>query len=450
VIARIHYDVQILFGMNKWPEHSALSLDRGRLILVGLLFAFSLISYFDRTIMSIAGPQLMKDFAISPTQMGAVYSAFILGYALLMIPGGHLVDRLGSRLTLALMGIFSAVFTGLIVLAGTPGLSSLLGLVPALFAIRLGLGVVTAPLYPACARMTANWIPVVYHARIQAFIIAGSSAGAAISPVLFAWMLMHFRWRVSFVIAASATAALGIVWLWYARDHPPGATRAPRRQSELERAPWMKLFADRNLMLLTFAYGTLGYFQYIFFYWIYYYFGEVLHVGTEGSAKYSTLLFLTEGTIMPVGGLVSDRLTRAFGAQVGRRIVPMLGLTLSAAFTYAGTVAPGISAVVVCLSLAFGLAACCEGPFWACVTEIAGERVGAASSILNTGAQVGGFFSPILTPYIASRAGWSWGLYVGSLVAMSGVLAIYLVDVRPGRQTGYSTKGAKPAAEAVP
>jgi MFS family permease len=49
----------------------------------------------------------MKDFAISPAQMGAIYSAFILGYALLMIPGGYLSDRLGARFTLALMGIFS-------------------------------------------------------------------------------------------------------------------------------------------------------------------------------------------------------------------------------------------------------------------------------------------------------------------------------------------------------
>jgi ACS family glucarate transporter-like MFS transporter len=436
--------------MRKWPEHSALSLDIKRLIIVALLFAFSLVSYFDRTIMSIAGPQLMKDFAISPTQMGAIYSAFILGYALLMIPGGHLSDRLGSRITLALMGVFSAVFTGLIVLAGKPGLSAFLGIVPALFVIRLGLGGVTAPLYPACARMTANWIPVVYHARIQGFIIAGSAAGAAISPVLFAWMVMHFRWRLSFIIAASATAVLGIGWLWYARDYPPGVIRLPQRRARRERASWMKLLADRNLMLLTFAYGTLGYFQYIFFYWIYYYFGEVLHLGAQSSAKYTTLLFLTEGTIMPLGGLVSDRLTRRYGAQLGRRVVPMLGLTLSVVFTYAGTVTSGVGAVVTCLSLAFGLAACCEGPFWACVTEMAGERVGAASSILNTGAQVGGVFAPILTPYIASRAGWSWGLYVGNLVAMSGVVAIYLADVRPGKLTEYAATGAEPAAESVP
>jgi len=298
--------------------------------------------------------------------------------------------------------------------------------------------------------MIANWIPVVYHARIQGLIIAGSSAGAAISPVLFAWMVMQFRWRLSFVMAAFTTAVLGIGWLWLSRDYPSGITRPAQSRTGRERANWGKLFADRNLMLLTFAYGTLGYFQYIFFYWIYYYFGEVLHLGAQSSAKYTTLLFLTEGTIMPLGGLVSDRLTRGYGAQLGRRIVPLVGLTLSVVFTYAGTVASGVGAVVICLSLAFGLAACCEGPFWACVTEIAGERVGAASSILNTGAQVGGFFAPILTPYIASRAGWSWGLYVGSLVAMSGVVAIYLADVRPGKQTEFSAAGAEPAPETVP
>ena len=409
------------------------SLHKAGLVVVALLFGFSLISYFDRTIMSIAGPQFIRDFGVSPTQMGAVYSAFILGYALLMIPGGYLSDRLGPRLTLGLMAVSSAAFTGLIVLAGKPGLGAYIGIVPALFAMRLGLGIVTAPLYPACARMTANWIPAAYHARVQGFIIAGSSAGAAISPLLFTWLVLHVRWRISFIIAACATAALGIFWLWYARDYPHGVSR-PLESTTEPKPAWTKIFANRNLMLLTFAYGTLGYFQYIFFYWIYYYFGEVLHIGEQGSAKYTTILFLTEGAIIPAGGLLSDHLTGRYGAQFGRRIVPMLGLTLSAVFTYAGTIVTGIGAVVACLSLAFGLAACCEGPFWASVTEMAGEQVGAASSVLSAGAQVGGFFAPILTPYIASHAGWSWGLYAGGLVSMSGVLAIYLADVRPAKR----------------
>src|SRR5262249_34060047 len=143
---------------------------------------------------------------------------------------------------------------------------------------------------------------------------------------------------------------------------------------------WMSLFTNRNLMLLTFAYGALGYFQYIFFYWMYYYFGEVLRLGSRTSAVYTTILFLTEGALMPMGGFVSDRLTVRYGAQFGRRVVPISGLTLAAILLYGGTNSSGFLAVA-CFSLAFGFAACCEGPFWATVTEMSGERLGRASSI---------------------------------------------------------------------
>src|SRR5438309_4128123 len=124
------------------------------------MIAFSMMSYFDRTIMSIAGPQIMKEFDLSATQMGSVYSAFILSYAIMMIPAGHVADQLGPRLTLLLMGLSAAMFTGLTALGGKPGLGSVLGVVPALLAIRLGLGVGTVPLYPAAAKMSSHWIPI--------------------------------------------------------------------------------------------------------------------------------------------------------------------------------------------------------------------------------------------------------------------------------------------------
>ena len=165
--------------MKSWPTRNA---NRKSLTIVGLLFAFSTLSYFDRTIISIAGPSMMRDFHLSATQMGAIYSAFIFGYALLMIPGGYFTDRLGPRRTLALMGWSSSAFTALTFLGGTPLLGAYFGIVPLLVAIRFGMGAGTAPLYPACAKATANWIPRLYHARVQGLIIAGSSVGAALSP----------------------------------------------------------------------------------------------------------------------------------------------------------------------------------------------------------------------------------------------------------------------------
>jgi ACS family glucarate transporter-like MFS transporter len=185
---------------------------------------------------------------------------------------------------------------------------------------------------------------------------------------------------------------------------------------------------DRNLALITLAYFAHGYFDFIFFYWIYYYFGEVRHMGYSLSATYTTCLFVTMMVMMPLGGWISDRLSAAYGPSVGRRMVPLTALALASLLLFVGVKAPGNVSAVALLSLAIGFSSCCEGPFWSLAIDVGGSRAGAACGILNFGGNLGGFFAPILTPFIASRAGWSWGLYSGSLVIMIGVVACYLLD----------------------
>jgi len=165
-------------------------------------------SYFDRTIMSIAGPEIMKEFGVAPERMGWVYSSAILSYAIFMIPGGDLADRMGPRKTLLLMGLSAALFTALTPFGGHPALA-FLGVVPVLIAIRFAFGAVSSPIYTACARMCAVWIPTHYLARVQAFIIAGACLGGAVSPIVFSWLISVFRWRGSFYIAGAITALLG-------------------------------------------------------------------------------------------------------------------------------------------------------------------------------------------------------------------------------------------------
>lgn len=50
-----------------------------------MMFATA-INYFGRVIMSIAGPDIMKHYGLSETQLGGVYSAFGATYLLAMIP----------------------------------------------------------------------------------------------------------------------------------------------------------------------------------------------------------------------------------------------------------------------------------------------------------------------------------------------------------------------------
>jgi MFS family permease len=55
------------------------------------------ITYLDRVTISVARPDVARDLDLSPTQMGYVFSAFYLAYALFEIPSGWWGDRVGTR-----------------------------------------------------------------------------------------------------------------------------------------------------------------------------------------------------------------------------------------------------------------------------------------------------------------------------------------------------------------
>ena len=405
------------------PATQPTRLTGSQITLVALMAVLSGMSYFDRTIMSIAGPGIMKEFHISETSMGAVYSAFLLAYTICMTPGGWLTDRFGPRRVLTATVLGTALLTGLTALCGDPGLGAIFGVVPTFLVVRFLFGVTAAPLYPATGRMAANWIPMTSQGWVQALIMAGAAWGAALSPIVFSRMIAAYGWRVSFWIAAAGAAVLGIVWFRSVRDHPPSQAVAKAASQ------WGALLTNRNLLLLTLGYFLTNYFEYIFFYWIYYYFGEIRHLGKSETALASTILFLAMGVMTPLGGKLSDRLVLRYGLKVGRRSVAMAGMGLSAVLLYLGASGFGVVATVALLSLAFGSAASSEGPFWSTAIEISGEQAGAACGIFNTGGNLGGMLAPVLTPMIAVHFGWAGGLYFGSLMVLIGMLTWLLIDL---------------------
>jgi ACS family glucarate transporter-like MFS transporter len=399
---------------------------------VALMFGLSAMSYFDRTIMSIAGPEIMKEFEISETGMGTVFSAFIVSYAIFMAPGGRLADRFGPRKVLFLAGMGTALFTGLTGLTGGAWLGASFGVVASLLIIRFLFGICTAPLYPALGRMTAAWFPASAVARVQAITISGAPLGGAISPVMFAALIGTFGWRWSFGWAAIVTAVLYGVWHWYARDTPRDYGRevagaAASSRVEEGRFPWQALLTNRNLLLLTAGYFCLNYFQYIFYYWIYYYFGEVRGMSRSDSATYVTFLMLTIAVMTPLGGWIADRLSPRLGINKARRLVSVTGLSLSAVLLYVGSSGLDIVPTVVLLSLAVGCGAAAEGPFWATAIETGGENAGVAGGIMNSGGNVGGILSPTLTPIIAAYFGWEASLHFASLLVALSVLIWFFI-----------------------
>jgi ACS family glucarate transporter-like MFS transporter len=391
-----------------------------------LMFGFSLMSYFDRTILSVAAPGIIKEFSLSETEMGVVFSAFQFSYMLVMIPGGRWADRFGPRLVLAAMGAGAGIFTALLAAAGRPGLGALIGIVPAFVLMRLAFGVVTAPLYPTTARMNANWIPAGLRSRVQGIVNSGAGFGGAVSPMLFSWMIRSAGWRQSFVLAGGVTIAGALVWYFTVRDRPHGA--APSTGASAPPPRWRPLLKDANLQWLTAGYFAVDYFEYIFFYWLYYYLGEVRKLSPSDTAFYTTLPFVAFLVMVPLGGWAADRIASAMGARKGLRLVGAAGLGLSAVFLCVGVNMADINLAVGLISLALGFCAISDVVFWTATIGIAGEQTGAACGILNTGGNLGGFFAPLLTPVIARQFGWSAGLYFGGFVALLGLFSWFRID----------------------
>jgi len=399
-----------------------------RSIIVLLMILYSMMSYFDRTIISVAGADIMRTFQLSETQMGSVYSAFVLGYAFAMIPGGFLVDRFGPACTLTAVGIGSALFTALTAYGIRPALGAWLAVLPSLIVVRVLLGITTAPLYPSCARMIGDQFSRMRRALIWGFVAAGAGLGSALSPVIFSWSLSRYDWRGLFGLAACGTAMLAIAWWLCVRDLPRRMEKEVGPSTGISLRSLYELLKNRNVLLLSLGYFTVSYFEYIFFYWIYYYFKEVRNLPQSQVTLYTTMIFLSWVLMTPTGGFVSDLLVRKIGSR-GRAMVAVPTMIASVILFIIGTRTTEAYWTGFLYALSFGLMSSSDGPFWSSTVQVGRDKAGAACGILNTGSNVGGFIAPVLTPAIASVLGWTAALYFACGVAFLGAGAWFFVNL---------------------
>src|SRR3984893_19166641 len=154
-----------------------------RWFLVFWLFVLSAVSYLDRVNISIAGGSIAEAYHLSDVQLGKVFSAMLLGYALFQTVGGRLADRFGPRRVLtggvAWWGIFTAL-TGLVP-------ANIAGAVFVFVAVRFLLGAGEAVIYPSANQFVARWIPTTERGIANGWIFDGVGAGAGLTPLLITY-----------------------------------------------------------------------------------------------------------------------------------------------------------------------------------------------------------------------------------------------------------------------
>ncbi len=410
---------------------------RTRWAILGLLFLISVITYIDRVNISVTAKDMMPALNLTPIEMGQVFSAFVLGYALFQIPGGWLGDRFGPRLVLTAAVIWWSVFTILTALAASLPTATVFGTVGSLILMRFLIGVGEAAALPNFARTVANWFGPNERGFGMGLAIGGLGVGSALTPPLTAWLMLTYNWQTPFYVAGIAGIFIALLWYVFATDRPEQHPRVNQQElniikrdvnthrsnhHEKTRIPWRAFTRNKSVWLMTLSYTCLGYVAYVYLSWFFLYLVNVRGFDVLEGAFFAAGPFIAITILCPLGGWVSDRCCEIWGITIGRSSVGCIGMAGAAALIAAGVQITEPYTAIVLLSLGAGSLYFSVGSFWASTIDLSKSHSGTLSGIMNTGANLGGTLSPTLTPWLAEQFGWTVSLQVAATIAFMGAM----------------------------
>jgi len=412
----------------------------------GFLLAIISLTYIDRINISVAATHIKTEFALSDIEIGAILSAFVLGYALFQIPGGVLVDVVGPKRLLSLAIVLWSVFTALTALAGELPLARWVGLSWSFIIMRFLVGMGEAPALPGANKIVGLWMAPRERALGNGIFIAGLGLGGALTPPLIVWLMETWGWRTSFWITASLGLPLLASWAFYATDRPEDHPRVNPAELALIRGsvtrvnvptsrapiPWRTFLTRSSIWALVGSYFLAGYSTYIFFTWYFLYIVNVRNLPVAHAGLWATGPFIAMTILAPVGGYASDRAVRRWGLRWGRRLPVMFGMGMAAFFLLIGSGAHSATLAMVSMALAAGLTAFAVVNWWATTVDITRRFAGSLAGVMNTAGNLGGVVSPTLTPYLAERFGWEAALnFAAGTALLAGLLWLFVHPDQP-------------------
>jgi MFS transporter, ACS family, glucarate transporter len=414
-----------------------------RWLLVFWLFVLSAVSYLDRVNISIAGGSIAEAYHLSDVQLGKVFSAMLVGYALFQTTGGRLADGFGPRRVLAAGVMWWGIFTALTAMVPANTAGALLIFV----VVRFLLGAGEAVIYPSANQFIARWIPTSERGIANGWIFAGVGAGAGLTPLIITYIMFHYGWRSSFWVCSVIGLAAGAVWFVIARDNPTehagvsaselifirsGLTEVEPKGDVKPLVPWGRVLQSREVWAVTLSYFCYGYVAWIFFSWFYRYLAKVRALNLKASAFYTMLPFLAMLVCCLLGGAINDRLTKRLGLRAGRCGLAAFAIAVAGIFIAFGSQVQSARLASVVLAGGAGALYLSQSSFWSVTVDIAGASSGSVSGFMNTGNQIGAALTATLTPWIAARFGWTTSFLVAAGLCFVGAASWLIVD--PTRQ----------------
>lgn len=196
-----------VFRSKKETTLSKLTSLEGRLILAATIISSGMV-YLDGTIVTVALPQIQKDFEASVSGLQWLIDIYILALTVPILVAGSLSDRYGRRklFTLGIIG-----FTLASVVCGTAGNIFVLNIA------RIFQGISGALILPGSLAILNASFPPEVRGRTVGTWSAFTPLTTAIGPLLGGWLVDNISWRAAFYI----NVPLGLITLFLTLRYIP-------------------------------------------------------------------------------------------------------------------------------------------------------------------------------------------------------------------------------------
>jgi ACS family hexuronate transporter-like MFS transporter len=254
------------------PEPGVLSagvrLGRVRWTICAMLFVATSINYMDRQVIAILKPTLEQSIGLTEVGYGYIVDAFQIAYAIGLLAGGRLIDKLGTRIGYMLvMAIWSLAAMG----------HALANSVMEFGFARFFLGLGESGNFPAAIKTVAEWFPQSERSLATGMFNSGANIGAILAPAIVPWVTLRYGWHAAFL----TTGLFSALWiLWWLRFYRPPKDHATLTSQELRHIyheaaealgpsiPWRRLLRCRQTWAFSVAKFLTDPIWYFYLFWL--------------------------------------------------------------------------------------------------------------------------------------------------------------------------------------
>jgi MFS family permease len=392
--------------------------------VVGMLWFTGFFNYADRQAVFSLFPLLQTELHLNLTQLGLLGSSFAFVYGICGPLAGNVVDRVRRKL---------AILGGLLTWSLICMATALARTFPQLLFFRAAEGLGETFYFPASMSLISD-----YHGRRtrsramglhQTSVYIGTIAGGFFGGLIG----QRYGWRWSFIVFGGLGVLLGFVLNRFLKEPVRGladfddlgshATTAAARMAlgELLRVVW----TTPTLLLLMGTFCLANFVAMVLLSWMPMFLYDRFHMGLAVAGLTATVFVQLASMVgSPLGGWAADSLRRRFVG--GRLAVQLLGLLGAAPFVIWCGQTLAVSSLIIALT-AWGLfKGMYDANIYASALDvIRPEARGTAVGFMNmTGWLFGAATAPVLTGYVALRAGLGFAI---SLAAVALFIAAGLL-----------------------